>query len=253
MGVYYFDTEYVNNNLYTNDIIELSLINSKSKNIFTSVIKLPYNLPHFNTKLTGITNNELNKRGVSFPEAFSSMLKFIDNEEETTDLSDVLWIAQDGFRTDYPMLISNAYKHDCAYMLRKLKDVKFADSMIAFKNLGYEKPGLPALAKKFNINTNGQRHRSYMDVKILMQLCEQHHKGITFPKKSFSAISIYVEEQMPMSVHDVIFTKDMIMLMNLNEEERTAEFVRFLMPRVEKKTALQIKFIKDICNYFLQL
>ena len=163
MGVVYIDLEYTNGNYYMCDIIETAAVSERTDATYHTLVKIEDRIPPNVTKLTGITDAALQAVGIPFPDAFNGLIEFIRTESTW----DPTIISHGGIATDFQLIVTNCMKHGIGYQY--LKRCTFIDSVQAFQNQGYEKPGLDELCRISNILSEN-RHDALEDAGIIKTL-----------------------------------------------------------------------------------
>ena len=159
MCVVYIYLEYTNGNYYMCDIIEIAAVSERTDATYHTLVKIEDRMPPNVTKLTGITDAV----GIPFPDAFNGLIEFIRRESTW----DPTIISPGGIATDFPLIATNCMKHGIGYQY--LKRCTFIDSVQAFQNQGYEKPGLDELCRISNILSKN-RHDALEDAGIIKTL-----------------------------------------------------------------------------------
>ena len=158
MGVVYIDLEYTNGNMC--DIIEIAAVSERTDATYHTLVKIEDRIPPNVTKLTGITDAALQAVDIPFPDAFNGFIEFIRRESTW----DPTIISHGGIATDFPIIVTNCMKHGIGYQY--LKRCTFIDSVQAFQNQWYEKPGLDELCRISNILSEN-RHDALEDAGII--------------------------------------------------------------------------------------
>ena len=193
MGVVYIDLEYTNGNYYMCDIIEIAAISERTDATYHTLVKIKDRIPPNVTKLTGMTDAELQAVGISFPDAFNGLIEFI--RESTWDPA---IISHGGIVTDLPLIVTNCMKHGIGYQY--LNRCTFIDSVQAFQDQGYEKPGLDELCRISNIRSEN-RHNALDDAGIMKTLHGMYNTIFQNAfRYQFSYISQLLERKLPLEI-----------------------------------------------------
>ena len=170
-------------------------------------VNIDQKLQQFVTSLTWITEETLRIFGVSFKDAFKGLSDFIRQEKEINP-SPLTLISHGGMRGDFLLLLTNCMKNDVDYGF--LTTATFVDSVKAFKDSGYYKPGLDTLCRINNI-TNVIRHSAKDDASILKQLCETHQFIFERCKTaSFNEVLEYVMWKLPRPILTLRITAEYV-------------------------------------------
>ncbi len=156
--VLFLDFETTGLSLVSDEIVEVGLVSDRCGALFSTVVRPRGALPSQGDCIHGIPDTEL-EAGPCFPTAFARMLRFInylqlsmvESEHEDTDEEEeeeyrrclprmpdeipaVLLVAHNGFRFDFPMLLSEAWRKRAS--LDALTDWYYADSLTVFNAPG---------------------------------------------------------------------------------------------------------------------
>ena len=270
MNLFYLDTEYSNGNFYLGDIFDLSLIASKSGNVFHTLINIPLPLPHYIQFMCNITDCKLQCEGVLFKEAYKAMLAFInceveenkDNEEESCE---VAIMAHNGYLADFPLLIANCYKNNCdttamskyifvdtLQLLQKEAETETPFCSIkTFNSLPYSL-SLKSLASQVLQNTQQLKlHNAYTDADTLMKVFTyEPYKSILMTNinnkrntYTVNAIQDYLDVKLPVSIDSMMYN----LATNVNSPH---QLTLLLSTYVHEKTAMNNKSISNIGMYY---
>ena len=139
--VVFLDLETTGLSIFLDHIVEMGVV-ANTGEIFSTVVKPP--VPSPSSSVHGIDNTELAK-GPAFPEAFARLVRFLDGlsenalseDESSTDelavsrlkssIPDVILVAHNGIRFDFPMLLSECYR--CNMSLDAMSKWKYADTL----------------------------------------------------------------------------------------------------------------------------
>ncbi len=151
----FLDFETTGLSVVSDEIVEVGLVSDSCGALFGTVVR-PRALPSKGDSVHGIPDAEL-EAGPPFPTAFARMLRFInylqlsmvESEHEDTDeeeeccrrlprmpdeIPSVLLVAHNGFRFDFPMLLSEAWRKRAS--LDVLTEWYYADSLSVFNARG---------------------------------------------------------------------------------------------------------------------
>ena len=176
--------------------------------------------------------------GESFTSAFKGLASFI-RQEQGSSSTDLTIISHGGMRGDSPILLTNCMNNDIEYNF--LRECIFIDSVKAFKNSGYHKPGLDTLCRINNI-TNITRYSAPDDASILKQLCETHQ--FIFEdclKSTFTDVLEHVFWRLPMPIATLRITAEYISVRQL---------VNILRRFMREGTTLNSMQIRRIALYY---
>jgi DNA polymerase III epsilon subunit-like protein len=139
--VVFLDLETTGLSIILDHIVEMGVV-ANTGEVFSTVVKPPVlsSIP----SVHGIEDTELAK-GPAFPEAFARLVRFLDGlsenalseDESSTDelavshlksvIPDVILVAHNGIRFDFPMLLSECYR--CNMPLDAMNNWKYADTI----------------------------------------------------------------------------------------------------------------------------
>ena len=249
MSLFYLDTEFSNGNFYLGDIFEIAVISERSGNAFHTLIKIPTRLDSYVKFICSITDNVLQREGITFKQAFDGMINFINTEAKGEP---VIILAHSGFLFDFPLIVINCLKNKCN--TDAMTNYQFIDTLQilqqegeSINNTGFS---LKTLSIKVLGNTMPVLHSAFNDAKTLMQIFQHSpYKNILSQNvmKTFTIQSInqYLSSKMPITIDNlyklcanVSSTEQLWLLLSKHTRENTA---------VNKST------VKKICSYYLSL
>lgn len=174
MNLFYLDSEYSNGNFYLGDIFELAVIAEKSGNVFHTFITIPTPLDSHVQFMCNITDNYLQTHGLSFKQAFASMICFINSETKEEEGPAII-MAHNGFYCDFPLLLTNCIKNKCdiAVMSKYCFIDTFAILQQAARDGTHDLPhrlSLKALSENVFGHTDISRHTAGDDATTLMMI-----------------------------------------------------------------------------------
>ena len=229
MSIFYIDTEYNEGNLYIGDIFEVACLSSNGSS-FHSYVNIPTNVSRYIQTLCGLDLSLL-RQSPSFNDVMNELTAFIT--KEGTHGSQTILIGHGAFLNDYPLIIANCIKN--RYDHSTLKEYRFADSMEAFRDSGYERPGLDSLS-----STHRTIHSAIQDVKLLRDIVTSHH-DIRYKLHTYEDILEHLTTKMPLSVPEI----------QLEAQRRCYEdFEQYLLKHAREKTALNKKQLMKIVNRY---
>ena len=229
MTIFYIDTEFNDGNLYTGDIFELACLSSSGK-LFHSYINIPTNISCYVRRLCGLHPSKL-RRSPSFIDVMNNLIEFI-TKEEAHDRQTIL-VGHGSFLVDFPLIITNCIKN--RYDHGALREYKFVDSMEAFRDSGYDQPGLDSLS-----STHRTTHSAVQDVKLLEHIVTTH-RDIRYKLYTYEDILAHLATKMPVTIHEV----------QLRAQRGSYEdFEQFLRKHTREKTALSKKQVMKIVNRY---
>ena len=274
MNLFYLDTEYSNGNFYLGDIFDLSLIAAKSGNVFHTLINIPLPLDNYIKFMCNITDSKLWREGVSFEEAYKSMIAFInfeveetENEKEEEDIAEVTIMAHNGYLADFPLLLVNCYKNKCD--TTAMSNYRFVDTLqMLQKEAENETPvfsietvnnnniphslSLKSLANQVLRNTDQRPlHNSYTDAQTLMQVfTHESYRSILMNNinnktntYNVNVIQDYLDVKLPVSI-------DTMMYNLATNVESPHELTLLLSAHVREKTSMNKKSVSNIAMYY---
>ena len=166
MGRYYFDTEYTSGNYYIGDIFEIAIVAEKSGDVYHSFVQIAYRLPHHIKFICNVTDDILKDEGLTFNNAFNSLIDFPKFEEKDGDGVPIL-IAHGEHH--FPLLLVNCLKSKCDISF--LMHCNFINSVIALqKGSNNVKCRLKTLCKE--IPNEEVTHSARKDVMLLKRIFE---------------------------------------------------------------------------------
>ena len=231
MTIFYIDTEFNEGNLYLGDIFEIACLSSRSNRIFHSYINIPTNVTRYVQKLCALELSLL-RQSPSFNEVMDNLIAFITKEEVYG--SQTILMGHGARLTDYPLIIVNCMKN--CYDHSQLKEYKFIDSMEAFRDSGYQRPGLTTLS-----STQRNTHSAVEDVRLLKDIVTTHSE-IRYNLHTYEDILDHLNEKMPLTIFEVRRAADSYQ--NLEQ---------YLQKYMKEKTALNKKQLMKIVNrYFYE-
>lgn len=188
-NLFFIDFETTGLNPYHNESIEVGIQKYGMDEYYNTLI-IPKNengfyykyVPPKVTEITGITDQDIIKKGISQEDAIFNTYKYIeDNSEE----GPIYIIAHNGLCFDFIFFkkMINFYNNGSVKTMNKtikkniLKRFKYIDTMLLARYLiPNDRVNQPALCNRYNIK-NTSEHRSMGDVKSLIELyitiCEQ--------------------------------------------------------------------------------
>ena len=229
MTIFYIDTEYNDGNLYIGDIFEIACLSSTGK-LFHSYINISTNVSRYVQKLCNLKLSKL-KQSPQFSDVMDKLSSFI-TKEESYDKETII-MGHGAFLTDFPLLITNCIKHRFDHSVFKV--YKFVDSMEAFRNSGYNRPGLDSLSP-----TLRDVHTAVEDVKLLKDIVTTHH-DIRYKLYTYEDILTHLTIKMPLSIREVQLEA---------RKGDYEELKEFLKKYVKKKTALNERQLLKIVNRY---
>lgn len=270
MNLFYLDTEYSNGNFYLGDIFDLSLIASKSGNVFHTLINIPLPLPHYLQFMCNITDCKLQCEGVLFKEAYKAMVAFItceveENKDDEEESSEVAILAHNGYLADFPLLIANCYKNNCdttamskyifvdtLQLLQKEAETETPFCSIETFNSLPNSLSLKSLASQVLQNTHQLKlHNAYTDADTLMKVFTyEPYKSILMTNinnkrntYNVNAIQDYLDVKLPVSIDSMMY--------NLaTNADSPHQLTLVLSTYVHEKTSMNKKSISNIGMYY---
>ena len=230
MTIFYIDTEYNDGNLYTGDIFELACLSSNGT-LFHSFINIPTDVSRYVQKLCDVDLSKLRK-SPSFNNVITNLIEFITKEEKLNDSQTIL-MGHGAFLTDFPLIVTNCIRN--SYDHSSMKEYKFADSMEAFRDVGYVRPGLDSLS-----STCRTIHSAVQDVRLLKDIVSTH-PNIRYKLYTYDDILNHLAIKMPLSIREI----------QTEAKKRCYEdFEQFLIKHVKTKTALNKNHLMKIVNRY---
>ena len=220
------------------DIIEIAAVSERTGATYHTLVKIEDRIPPNITKLTGITDAALQAVGIPFPDVFNGLIEFIRRESTW----DPAIISHGGIATDFPLIVSNCMKHGIGYQY--LKRCTFIDSVQAFQNQGYEKPGLDELCRISNILSEN-RHDALEDAGIIKTLHGMYNtifKNAT--RYQFTYISNLLERKLPLEIK---------VLNVISADVSARRLTSVLQELSEKNTSLKLDNAGNIARCFTRL
>ena len=267
MNLFYLDTEYSHGNFYLGDIFDLTLIAVKSGNVFHTLITIPTPLDNYIKFMCNITDSKLQREGLTFEEAFKSMIAFVNFEVEEEDVVEVTIMAHSGYLADFPLLITNCIKNKCdtaaminyrfvdtLQILQKEAEDDTLNSVFSlgtYNNIPHSL-SLKSLAKQvLGHKIQLPLHNSYNDAKTLMQVFEHepyrsilmHNINNKINTYNVNSIQEYLNVKMPMSI-DTMYKLS-------TRAKSPHQLALLLSTHVREKTALNDKSLPNIAFYYL--
>ena len=153
--------------------------------------------------------------------------------------SPLMLISHGGMQGDFFLLLTNCMKSDVDYVF--LTTATFVDSVKAFKDSGYYKPGLDTLCRIDNI-TNVIRHSAKDDASILKQLCKTHQFIFERCKTaSLNEVLEYVMWKLPIPI---------LTLHIIAEYVATQHLMKIICRFVRDETALKPQHARKVALYY---
>ena len=189
MNLFFLDYETNGLNPYYNDVIEVAIKQLDGDHHYQTMIKPDiistrtrsgginhYVSPRI-TSLTGITNEQIHKEGISTELSTANTVQYID-EHSSNDESPIYIVSHNGTVFDFLFLNRLLKEHCLDHSNELIKRFRFIDTcLLARLYLQDERVNQPGLCKKYNI-TNDSTHRALGDVNALEKLyrvmCEQY-------------------------------------------------------------------------------
>ena len=229
MTVFYIDTEYNEGNYYIGDIFEVACLSSNDK-LFHSYINIPTNVSRYVQQLCDVDPSIL-RQSPSFNAVIDGLIEFITKEE--IHGSQTTLIGHGAFLSDFPLIIANCIKN--SYDHSSMKEFKFVDSMEAFRDGGYDRPGLDSLS-----TSRRTTHSAAQDVRLLKDIVSTH-PNIRYKLYTYDDILNHLAIKMPLRIREI----------QAEAQKRCYEdFEQFLTKHVKMKTALNKNHLMKIVNRY---
>ena len=225
--IFFLDTEYTNGNLYLGDIFEIACISSDDK-VFHSYINISSDISCYVKRLCDVNIGTL-QQSPTFENVIDRFIDFI-NQDKTQPIL----IGHGAFLSDFPLILANCMKN--CYDYSKLKDCIFIDSMEAFKEKGYKRPGLTSLT-----STTRTVHSALEDVKLLKGLVTDYH-DIRYKLHTFKDILYHTQKRMPLTFN----------FLSTTAKQRSRDgFEHIILQHIDEKSALNKKqFVNIVTRYY---
>lgn len=181
MNIFFLDYETTGLSPYFDDVTEVAIKKLGENHHYQSLVIPRINGVHYkyvsdqNIKITGITNEMIDKDGIEKNVSVFNTIKYIENHSTE---GPIYIVAHNGNNFDFILLRKMLYEYQGDPInINVLNRIKFIDSLnLAKAYLRNERHNQPGLCKKYQI-TNQATHRALGDVKALEQLyikmCEQ--------------------------------------------------------------------------------
>ena len=205
MSVVFLDFETSGFNPYHDDIIEIAIKLMNSDTSYNSLVHPKSNecISENITAVTGISNELLGKKGVSWQKAYEDLNNFLKVIIKNSPNGKLYIVAHNGETFDFLFLkriFNELNKHDIKTI--NPKNIVYIDSLLfARRLLKRESYKQETLCKTYNINTKGN-HRALNDVlaleELYTKLCEILNKELNSRRNVL---------ENPQMIHDYIHFK----------------------------------------------
>jgi len=205
MSVLFLDFETSGFNPYHDDIIEIAIKEMNSDNSFSTLVRPKSNecISESITAVTGISNDLLGKKGVSWQKAYEDLNNFLKVIIKNSPNGKLYIVAHNGETFDF-LFLKRIFSELNSLSIKTInpKNIVYIDSLLfsrrLLKRVSYKQE---SLCKTYNINTKGN-HRALNDVRALEELfaklCESLNKQLNCRRSIL---------ENPQIIHDYIHFK----------------------------------------------
>ncbi|MCF6276508.1 MAG: exonuclease domain-containing protein [Candidatus Magasanikbacteria bacterium] len=148
------------------------LVNSKTNEelgFFDILVKPPFTkiLPEFSTELTGITQKQMDKKGINFKEALEKFYNFCGDN--------TIWT----FNADFGVFLQNCNYHNISFLYKNRPFIKVKQKL-PFWGVDPDKYSSGTLYKAVGLKMDGHTHNALHDVRSMSAAVHKFEQTIGF-------------------------------------------------------------------------
>lgn len=236
-SICFLDFETTGLNPETDEIIEYAIRKYENDTNTNNFVKPNFmNISEKITEITGITQDIVNKNGITQKEACEDIEKFLIHNNI------IYVIAHNGHRFDY-LFLKNLFKRNN----KILPDINYVDSIHIFKEIvKLDSYSQKSLCEKYEI-VQENAHRAIGDVDDLRNIC--YKAGISVIHLNSHTKNIGEVKDLHGVLHNIELFKNTdeneYVILNLNSKER--RLIHMYVEMFNKKNNVEYKHVTD-CN-----